>query len=90
MSTTRATPWLDDVEMRAWRSLLRAHARLIARLDADLQASQGMSVTDYGVLVQLSEEEGGRMRMSERRTAHVALSTFKVTHEGRGFWGLSA
>jgi DNA-binding MarR family transcriptional regulator len=24
-----------------------------------------MSVTDYGVLVQLSEEEGGRLRMSE-------------------------
>jgi len=65
MSTTRATPWLDDVEMHAWRSLLRAHARLIARLDAELQASQGMSVTDYGVLVELSEQEGGRMRMSE-------------------------
>jgi DNA-binding MarR family transcriptional regulator len=65
MSTTRGTPWLDDVEMHAWRSLLRAHARLLARLDADLQASQGMSVTDYEVLVQLSEEEDGRMRMSE-------------------------
>lgn len=65
MSTTRATPWLDDVEMHAWRSLLRAHARVLARLDAELQASQGMSVTDYGVLVELSEQEGGRMRMSE-------------------------
>jgi DNA-binding MarR family transcriptional regulator len=65
MSTTRGTPWLDDVEMHAWRSLLRAHARLLARLDAELQASQGMSVTDYGVLVQLSEEEDGRIRMSE-------------------------
>jgi DNA-binding MarR family transcriptional regulator len=59
------TPWLDDLEMRAWRSLLRAHTRLLARLDADLQCTQGMSVTDYGVLVNLSEEEGGRMRMSE-------------------------
>jgi DNA-binding MarR family transcriptional regulator len=37
----------------------------MARLDGELQASQGMSVSDYGVLVQLSEAEGGRMRMSE-------------------------
>jgi DNA-binding MarR family transcriptional regulator len=57
--------WLDDLEMQAWRSLLSAHSRLMSRLDAELQASQGMSVSDYGVLVQLSEAEGGRMRMSE-------------------------
>jgi DNA-binding MarR family transcriptional regulator len=60
-----ATPWLDDLEMHAWRSLLRAHSRLIGRLDAELQGSQGISVTDYGVLVQLSEADEGRMRMSE-------------------------
>ena len=58
-------PWLDELEMRAWRKLLSAHSRLVARLDAELQASQGMSVADYGVLVQLSEEDGQRMRMSE-------------------------
>ncbi len=57
--------WLDDLEMQAWRSLLSAHSRLMGRLDAELQASQGMSVSDYGVLVQLSEEGSGRMRMSE-------------------------
>ena len=57
--------WLDDLEMQAWRSLLSAHSRLMSRLDAELQASQGMSVSDYGVLVQLSEAEGGHMRMSE-------------------------
>jgi len=65
MPSTGVTPWLDEVEMHAWRSLLRAHARVLARLDADLQASQGLSVQDYGVLVQLSEEDDGRMRMSE-------------------------
>lgn len=56
--------WLDEVEMRAWRSLLGAHRRLIQRLDAELQASQGLAASDYGVLVELSEA-GGQMRMSE-------------------------
>lgn len=57
--------WLDDDEMRAWRSLLSAHRRLMHQLDAELQATQKLSVADYGVLVELSEAEGGRMRMSE-------------------------
>jgi len=56
--------WLDDLEMRAWRSLLTAHRRLLQRLDEELQGSQDISVADYGVLVELSET-GGRMRMSE-------------------------
>jgi len=73
-----ATRWLDDLEMQAWRSLLRAHSRLIGCLDAELQASSGMSVTDYGVLVQLSEEEGGRMRMSEL-ARHLLLSPSGLT-----------
>jgi len=78
MPGTGATPWLDEVEMHAWRSLLGAHARLLARLDADLQASQGLSVPDYGVLVQLSEEEDGRMRMSEL-AQHLLLSPSGLT-----------
>jgi DNA-binding MarR family transcriptional regulator len=57
--------WLDPLEMRAWRSLLSAHARLLAGLDDDLEASSGMSVADYAVLVHLSEADQGAMRMSE-------------------------
>lgn len=58
-------PWLDETEQRAWRALLGAHRLLMLRLDAELEAAQGMSVADYGVLVQLSEAPEGRMRMSE-------------------------
>jgi DNA-binding MarR family transcriptional regulator len=57
--------WLDDVEMRAWQALMSAHWRLLSRLDAELQASQSMSLADYEVLVQLSHVDTGRMRMSE-------------------------
>jgi DNA-binding MarR family transcriptional regulator len=58
-------PWLDDLEQQAWQSLLRAHSFLMARLDAELEASQGMALADYGVLVHLAEADDGRMRMSE-------------------------
>jgi len=57
--------WLDPLEMSAWRGLLSAHAHLLARLDAELQASSGMSLADYEVLVHLSEAHSGHMRMSE-------------------------
>ena len=56
--------WLDDLEMEAWRALLTAHRRLVQRLDAELQATQHISASDYGVLVELSEA-GGQMRMTE-------------------------
>jgi DNA-binding MarR family transcriptional regulator len=78
--------WLDDLEMQAWRSLLSAHSRLMARLDAELQASQGMSVSDYGVLVQLSEAEEGRMRMSELAD-HLLLSPSGLTRRLDGLVG---
>ena len=58
-------PWLDELEQQAWQALLRAHSFLMARLDAELEASQGMPLADYAVLVNLSDAEGGRMRMSE-------------------------
>ncbi len=70
--------WLDEEEMRAWRSLLTAHRRLLHALDAELQATQDMSVTDYGVLVELSEAEGGAMRMSEL-AEHTLLSPSGLT-----------
>ena len=57
--------WLDELEMRAWRSLLIAHRRLLQRLDTELQDSHDLTIADYGVLVELSESPDGRLRMSE-------------------------
>jgi DNA-binding MarR family transcriptional regulator len=57
--------WLDEVEMAAWRGFLRAHTRVLDRLDHDLEASQQLSVAEYGVLVNLSEADDYRLRMTE-------------------------
>ena len=57
--------WLDAEEERAWRALVMAQARLMATLDAQLLATNGISLPDYEVLMHLSEAPSGRLRMTE-------------------------
>jgi DNA-binding MarR family transcriptional regulator len=52
-------------ELRAWRGLLRAHACLAKRLDAELDRAHGLPMTSYEVLHHLQEAPGGRMRMCD-------------------------
>jgi DNA-binding MarR family transcriptional regulator len=52
-------------ELRAWRGLLRAHACLARRLDAELDQAHGLPMTSYEVLHHLDEALGGRMRMRD-------------------------
>ena len=48
----------------AWRSLLRAHATLMRRLDTDLQRETGLALADFDVLAQLAAAHGA-LRMTE-------------------------
>ena len=50
--------------LEAWRSLLRAHATLIRRLDTDLERETGLALADFDVLAQLAEAHG-ELRMTE-------------------------
>ena len=52
-------------ELRAWRGLLRAHACLAKRLDAELDQAHGLPMTSYEVLHHLDDALGGRMRMRD-------------------------
>jgi DNA-binding MarR family transcriptional regulator len=52
-------------ELRAWRGLLRAHACLAKRLDAELEQAHGLPMSSYEVLGHLQESSGARMRMCE-------------------------
>jgi DNA-binding MarR family transcriptional regulator len=52
-------------ELRAWRGLLRAHACLAKRLDAELEQSHRLPLSSYEVLHHLQEANGGRMRMCD-------------------------
>jgi len=55
----------SDPRIAAWAAFLRAHARILRRLEAELQAEQDLALTDYDVLVQLARADERRLRMSE-------------------------
>src|SRR5437588_13065231 len=50
--------------LAAWRSLLRAHATLVRRLDTDLEGETGLALADFDALAQLAEAHG-ELRMTE-------------------------
>jgi DNA-binding MarR family transcriptional regulator len=54
----------DDPSLGAWRAFIQAHARLIRRLDEELQAAHGLSLAEYDALLQLVGAPGRRLRMS--------------------------
>ena len=54
--------WLDEREQRVWRSWLNASSRLEAHLARRMQADGDLSMSDFVVLVSLSEAPEGRLR----------------------------
>jgi len=78
--TSRGEPrWLSDDQQRAWRALMMGFTLLEERLDDDLRREFGMSLTEYEVLVRLSERPGRAMRMAQLADA-MAHSRSRVTH----------
>ncbi len=71
--------WLDDGQQRSWRALMMGMTLLLERLDDDLSREFGMSLTEYEVLVRLSERPGRAMRMAQLADA-MAHSRSRVTH----------
>ena len=56
------TRWLDDREQRVWRSWVQASSQLEAHLARRMQADGDISMSDFGVLVPLSEAPDQRLR----------------------------
>jgi DNA-binding MarR family transcriptional regulator len=50
--------------LETWRSMLRAHASLMRRLDTDLERETGLALADFDVLAQLAAAHG-ELRMTE-------------------------
>ena len=73
-----APRWLDDEQQAAWRSWLAGSAALSEALNRDLDA-HGLTLSEYEILVRLTEAEGSSMRMNELATA-VVHSRSRLTH----------
>lgn len=69
--------WLDEGQQRAWRAYLRAGRLLDVALDRDL--GDGVQLSEYEILVQLSEAPQRRRRMSEIADL-VVQSRSRLTH----------
>ncbi len=74
--------WLSHEEQQAWRHFIAGSRRLLDRLERDLKA-HGLSHDDYGVLVALSEADGGRLRMAELADQSVESRSRLSHHIGR-------
>lgn len=64
-TTTRPGAPLTELELAAWKGMLRTHSELVARLDAELVAEHDLALSSYEVLIALADAPGGRLRMSE-------------------------
>ncbi len=74
----RASDWRIGV----WRSFLRAHACVVAELEAELGAEAGLPLAWYDVLLQLAEAPNRRLRMAEL-AERVLLSRSGLDPAGR-------
>ncbi|MFJ9178401.1 MarR family winged helix-turn-helix transcriptional regulator [Streptomyces sp. NPDC102360] len=79
METETATPWLTDEEQCAWRTHLEVNRLLNYQLEKDLQPF-GLTMNDYEILVNLSEAEDLRMRMSDLAAATLQ-SKSRLSHQ---------
>ncbi len=54
----------DDPTLDVWRAFIQTHARLLHKLDEELQAAHRLSLAEYDALLQLANAPDRRLRMS--------------------------
>jgi len=75
-----APRWLNDAEQRTWRAWLEVMRLLPAQLEDRLHEGHDLNLTDYQVLVELSEADDGRLRMTELAN-RTSLSKSRLSHQ---------
>jgi DNA-binding MarR family transcriptional regulator len=79
MTLSREPRWLDASQQHSWRALVVGTTLLMDRLDDDLRRAFNISLTEYEILVRLSERPRRSIRMAHLADA-LAHSRSRVTH----------
>jgi DNA-binding MarR family transcriptional regulator len=69
---------LDELQVRAWRAYVYAHATVVPALDRELAAAHGLSLSQFEVLAWLARAGRRGLRMSDLAT-RVVLSPSGAT-----------
>jgi DNA-binding MarR family transcriptional regulator len=69
---------LDEAEMATWHALIKAHSRVVRRLEAELEVEHGLSLPAYEVLSHLSTAPEQRLRMTDL-AKHAILTPSGLT-----------
>jgi DNA-binding MarR family transcriptional regulator len=69
---------LDELQFRAWRAFVYAHATVVPTLDQELAGAQGLSLNEFEILTWLARAGRRGLRMSDL-ASRVVLSPSGVT-----------
>jgi DNA-binding MarR family transcriptional regulator len=74
------TRWLSKEQQAHWRSWLTATTVLREQLSRELHETHGLTITDYEILVRLSESDQKSIRMSDLAKLTL-LSRSRLSHQ---------
>ena len=74
------TRWLNKEQQKHWRAYLSMSTMLDEQLSRELQVRFDLTITDYEILVRLSESPSRNIRMSELAD-QVMLSRSRLSHQ---------
>ena len=71
---------LTDTQQACWRAFVESSWALQTRLEEELRAATGLSMSDYHVMVVLSEAPGHRLRMGEL-ASRLVFAPSRLTYQ---------
>jgi len=74
--------WLSPKQQRAWIAFMRVQLRMSYEMNRQLQADSGLSLSDYDVLVALSDVGDKGMRVSDL-AAQIGWERSRLSHQLR-------